>query len=146
MIGTKNQIITYLLVQKDDTKFEIKEYKEKRGLRANKYYWSLLQELANILQKSKEEIHFLMLKEYGQFDVISVDEKVDLKNYFTYFEKIGSSELNNKTFYHYKVYKESHNMDSKEFSILLNGLVQECKQQGIETLEEKEIKEMIKEL
>ena len=35
-------------------------------------------------------------------------------------------------------------MDKKEFSILLNGLIQECKQQDIETLEDREIEEMIK--
>ena len=32
MIGTSNKIITYLLEQNKDKKFEIKEYKKKRSL------------------------------------------------------------------------------------------------------------------
>jgi hypothetical protein len=144
MIGTKNQIITYLLVQKEETKFELKEYKEKRGLQANKYYWTLINELANVLRMDKEDLHFKMLQSYGQHELISVLADIDLSNFIKYYVEAGESVLNGKTFKHYKVFKPSSEMDSKEFSILLDGLVQECKQQGIETLEDKEIEEMIK--
>ena len=144
MIGTKNQIIRFLLPQKDDTKFEIKEYKEKRGLQANKYYWSLINELANVLQMSKEDLHLKMLSEYGQHEIISVLSEIDLSKYIKYYSECGESILNGKLFKHYKVFKPSSEMDKKEFSILLNGLIQECKQQDIETLEDREIEEMIK--
>jgi hypothetical protein len=144
MIGTKNQIITYLLVQKEETKFELKEYREKRGQQANKYYWSLINELANVLRMDKEDLHFKMLQSYGQHELISVLADIDLSNFIKYYVEAGESVLNGKTFKHYKVFKPSSEMDSKEFSILLDGLVQECKQQGIETLEDKEIEEMIK--
>ena len=43
----------------------------------------------------------------------------------------------------YLVYKPSSEMNSKEFSILLDGLVNECREQGIETLEERKVREMI---
>lgn len=145
MIGTKNELITYLLVQDDKQKFELKEYKEKRGLQANKYYWTLINQLANVLKISKEDLHFKMLQDYGQSEIISILDSINLEGYFKYYSEVGESVLNGKTFKHIKVYKESHEMDSKEFSILLEGLVQECKQQDIETLEDKEIKEMIKE-
>lgn len=144
MIGTKNQIIRFLLPQKDDTKFEIKEYKEKRGLQANKYYWSLINELANVMRMSKEDVHLQMLEKYSQHDIISVEAKIDISNYIKYYQELGESILNEKTFKHYKVFKPSSEMDTKEFSILLDGLIQECKQQDIETLEDREIKEMIK--
>lgn len=144
MIGTKNQIITYLLVQKEETKFELKEYREKRGQQANKYYWSLINELANVLRMDKEDLHFKMLQSYGQHELISVLAEIDLSNFIKYYVEAGESVLNGKHFKHYKVFKPSSEMDSKEFSILLDGLVQECKQQGIETLEDKEIEEMIK--
>lgn len=143
MIGTKNQIITYLLPQEDKTKYEIKEYKEKRSLQANKYYWSMLNELANVLRMSKEDLHLKMLNDYSQHEVISVEAKIDIGNYIKYYQEIGESILNEKTFKHYKVFKPSSEMDRKEFSILLDGLLQECRQQGIETLEDKEIEEML---
>lgn len=143
MIGTKNQIITYLLPQEDKTKYEIKEYKEKRSLQANKYYWSMLNELANVLRMSKEDLHLKMLNDYSQHEVISVLADINIGNYIKYYQEIGESILNGKTFKHIKVFKPSSEMDRKEFSILLDGLIQECKQQGIETLEDKEIEEML---
>lgn len=36
MVGTSNKIITFLLEQAKDKKFEIKEYREKRSLNANR--------------------------------------------------------------------------------------------------------------
>lgn len=143
MIGTKNQIITYLLPQEDKTKYEIKEYKEKRSLQANKYYWSMLNELANVLRISKEDLHLKMLNDYSQHEVISVLADINIGNYIKYYQEVGESILNGKTFKHYKVFKQSSEMDRKEFSILLDGLLQECRQQGIETLEDKEIEEML---
>lgn len=43
-----------------------------------------------------------------------------------------------KKFTHYKVYKGSSEMNSKEFSILLDGLVSECNEQSIATLTKSE--------
>ena len=51
--------------------------------------------------------------------------------------------LNGKTFKHYKVYKGSSEMDSREMSILINGLVQECQNQGIETKTKAEIDSLL---
>ncbi len=66
MVGTVNKLITWLLEQNTDKKYEVKEYSEKRGLKANAYYWELVNQLANILRISKEELHFLLLQRYGQ--------------------------------------------------------------------------------
>ena len=59
--------------------------------------------------------------------------------YFKYYKKIGSSVLNNKDFTHYRIYKGSSEYDSKEMSIFIDGIVQECKNVGIETLTPDEI-------
>ena len=145
MIGTKKQAINWLLNYDDDKKFEIKEYHEKRGLRANAYYWKLLNELANVLKVSKEDLHLRMLDDYSQHEFISVEAPIDVSKYIKYYQEAGEAELNGKLFKHYKVYKPSSDMDSKEFSILLDGLVQECKQQDIPTLDDEELEGMIKE-
>ena len=143
MIGNRKQIFNYLFSQNDDDKFEINPFREKRGLQANKYYWSLLNELANVLRMSKEDLHLKMLEDYGQGTLVSVIADADL-SVFKYYSEVGESILNGKTFKHIKVYKPSSEMNRREFSILLDGLIQECKGQDIETLEDKDIKEMIR--
>ena len=85
MIGTSNKIITYLLEQEKDKKFELKEYKEKRSLNANNYYWQLVTELGNVLRMDKEDLHFLLLQKYGQSEMISVVAEVDMKDYLKYY-------------------------------------------------------------
>lgn len=40
----------------------------------------------------------------------------------------------------YEVYVPSHELKTNEFAILLNGLVEECKNQGIETRSYDEIR------
>ena len=62
MIGLPKQIINWLLEQKQDKKYEIKEYTDKRSLDQNKYYWKLLGELAKKMRVSPDEIHFEMIK------------------------------------------------------------------------------------
>ena len=143
MIGTSNKIITYLLEQAKDKQFELKEYKEKRSLNANNYYWQLVTELGNALKMDKEDLHFLLLQKYGQSEMISVVADVDMKNYLKYYAEAGESVLNGKAFKHYKVYKGSSEMDSKEMSILINGLVEECHIQGIETKTPAEINSLL---
>ena len=145
MIGTRKQAITYLLEQDDDKKYEVKEYKEKRGLKANAYYWELVNQLANVLRINKEELHFLLLQRYGQSEIVSVLENIDVKPYFKYYTEAGESILNGKIFKHYKVYKGSSEMNKKEMSILIDGLVSECQDEGIETKPKAEIESLLKE-
>ena len=143
MVGTIEQVTKYLFNQDRTKKYEVKEYKEKRSLNANNYYWQLVNELANVLKLDKEELHFLLLQKYGQSQMISVLASIDMKDYLKYYAEAGESILNGKTFKHYKVYKGSSEMDSKEMSILINGLVDECKAQGIETRTQEEINSLL---
>ena len=41
--------------------------------------------------------------------------------------------LNGKVFYHYRFWVGSSQYDTKEMSILIDGIVDECKQMGLET-------------
>lgn len=143
MVGTSKELIKRLVELPDDKKYEIKEYKEKRSLNANNYYWQLVTELGNVLGMDKEWLHFLLLQKYGQSEMISVVADVDMKNYLKYYAEAGESNLNGKTFKHYKVYKGSSEMDRKEMSILINGLVEECQIQGIETKTPAEINSLL---
>lgn len=140
MIGNAKAIIQWLFDQQDVEKlYEIKEKKSKRSLTANAYYWSLLNQLASTIRLSSEEVHFMMLKRYGVYEVVSVRSDIKVDGYFRYYEAIGKSDLDGKEFTHYKIYKGSSEMDSKEFSVLLDGLISECEGVGIPTLTPDEV-------
>ena len=142
MIGSPIKIIQWLYNQDKDKKFEIKEKREKRSLSQNSYAWELITKIGNILRKSKEEVYLQMLKDYGQSEIVSILSSIEPKGYFKYYEKIGTGIVNNKEFTHYKIFKGSSEFDSKEMSIFIDGIIQECKQLGIETLTPDEISKL----
>ena len=121
------------LKDKEKLSLDIKQYREKRSLNANNYAWKLLTEIANVVRASKEEIYLLMLKRYGQSEIISVLAHIPISGYVKYYEEAGESTLNGKLFKHYKVYKGSSEFDSREMSIFLDGVVSEAKSIGIQT-------------
>lgn len=139
MTGNAIQIIQWLYNQDKDKRFTIKEYKERRSLDQNAYAWKLITEIGNVLRKSKEEVYLQMLKDYGQGEIVSIISSINPKGYFKYYESIGTGIVNDKEFTHYKIYKGSSEFDKKEMTIFIDGIVQECKQLGIETLTPDEI-------
>lgn len=142
MIGNPEEISKYLWQLDKEKLYEIKEYKEKRSLSQNAYCWKLITEIANKISKSKEEVYLEMLKSYGQSEVISMLSTIEPKGFFKYYEEIGTGIVNNKEFTHYKIFKGSSEYDSKEMSIFVDGVIQECTQLGIPTLTDEEIKSM----
>lgn len=134
MVGTPQRIIEWLFDQPRDALFEVKERKDARSLAQNAYYWSLLGQLAGKLRMPNSEVHRHMLREYGVADVFTVREDVPLGGYFRYFDVIGHGTMNGRDYSHVRVYKGSSEMDSAEFSRLLDGMRQECEAQGIVTL------------
>lgn len=138
MIGYPNQLSTYLLTLDNSKKYQIKEYREKRNLDQNAKYWALLNELALALGVNKEKLHFEMLKYYSVRYQVAVPHGIELRG-IQYFEKKGTTKIDGKIRDVYIVYVPSHELNTKEFALLINGLIQECKQQGIETRSPEEI-------
>ena len=83
---------------------------------------------------SKDEVYLLMLKRYGQNELVSILSNINVAGYFKYYEVAGTTMLNNKEFTHYRIYKGSSEYDTKEMAILIDGIVSECQELGIETL------------
>lgn len=120
----------------------IKEHRNKRSLDSNAYCWLLINEIADKLSASKDEIYFKMLKEYGQSDIVSVASEVDVSGYFKYYVVLGAGEVKGKQFTHYTVYKGSSEYNTKEMSVFIDGIVQEALDLGIDTRTPDEIAEM----
>lgn len=126
----------------DALDIEIEKHREKRSKTQNAYAWELITQLGNKLLKSKEEIYYQMLKDYGQSELISALSTIDLHGYYKYFEKVGSGEVNGKEFTHYKIFKGSSEFNTLEMKIFIDGIIQECESVGIPTLTENEISKM----
>lgn len=144
MTGNKKEIINFLLDKPDTTKYEIKEVKNKRSLNANSYLWKLCTEIANALNTTKEEIYLEELKRYGQSMLVTTTKGSKPDGYFKYYSFESRRKLNGVIVDFYKVYKGSSDYDTKEMSILLDGVVQDAKELDIETLDEVKINEIIK--
>lgn len=118
--------------------YEIERKRKKRSTDANALCWKLCTEIANVLRTDKESIYVDMLKKYGQSDVVSVLSSVDVKGYFKYYDEFGKGTVNGKEFTHYRVYKGSSEYDTKEMSILIDGIIDEAKLLDIEVISERE--------
>lgn len=137
MIGNKNQCINWLLEQENGV-FKVGNYKEKRNNNQNAKYWKLLNELAKKLKIGWKELHFNMLKNYSTVWEMLVPEDTKITG-IEYYEKKSIIIKNGKRFNVYHVYTPSHELKTDEFAILLDGLMQECEQQGIDTRSPEEI-------
>ena len=87
-------------------------------------------------------MYLKMLKDYGQSEIVSMLSTINPNGYFKYFQEIGKGIVNNKEFTHYRIFKGSSEYDSREMSIFIDGIIQECENVGIPTLTQSEIERM----
>lgn len=132
------------LKELDEIDIGLSEHKHKRSLNANAYAWSLIGKIADVIRIGKDEAYLHMLKRYGQSELVSILSSIDVTGYFKYYEVAGKSILNNKEFTHYKIFKGSSEYNTKEMAILIDGIVSEAKELGIETLPPYQLEEMKK--
>lgn len=140
MIGTPEELSRYLWNLDKDKKYEIKEHKEKRSLDANGYCWVLCKKIADKLHITKEEIYKKNIKEVGKYEVIPIkNEAIETfvnawtgKGIGWICEILSKSKIDGYT--NLIAYYGSSIYDSKEMSLLLDGIVQEAQNLGIETL------------
>lgn len=143
MTGKPSQLIVYLATVCDDNKeYEVKEYKHKRSLNANAYYWLLVNKIADALNQSKEFVHLCMLKQYGQTYDMLLPADVPVSSLIKYFELDGVRKQGDKLFKVYKVYLPSSEMNTYEMSKLIDGTVYEAQSMGIETLSPDELERL----
>ena len=134
MVGKADEVIKWLLSQDREKTFEVKPYHPKRSLNANAFCWHLCNEMANVLRTSKDEVYQEMLKRYGQSRVISVLSEIDISRFVKYYEEIGKGHVEGKEFTHYRCFIGSSEYDSREMAILIDGIVDEAQELGIDTL------------
>lgn len=142
-----NEPVTGEMIESiQDSKLSIKatQYREKRSLNANSYFHVLVAKLADATRISKPRCKNKMLYRYGQPYLLDDGSEAVIKS------NVPESEMLEQEMIHcwpcsvkgengievtfYKVRRGSHTYDTREMSILIDGIVSECKEQGIETL------------
>ena len=137
--------------------FSVKEYKRKRSLDANAYYWVLVTKLAKVLNLSKPHLHNILLRRYGQPEIVdgqmvflvlpdseSGTRKADeAETYHIRPTSQVKTGVDGKMYRTYVMLRGSSTYNTAEMSERIDGLVSECKEQGSETLPEEELKRMM---
>lgn len=136
--GTPKKLNSILYDLDANKVYELKEYKEQRNKKQNSKYWKLVGELSLVTKIGIEEIHFDMLKHYSQRYEILVPSDKEIRG-IDYFEKKSTISKNGKEYTVYHVFTPSHELNESEFAILMKGLIEECKQVGIDTRSPEEI-------
>lgn len=123
---------------------EVKKHRNKRSLSANSYFWTLLQKLAVALHTSKDELYLIMLERYGVFTHIIVKkEAVDrVKEEWRTVRELGETLIGGQRGVQLQVYYGSSTYSTAEMAALIDGVVSECKEVGIETLPPQELERM----
>jgi len=123
---------------------EIKQHRERRSLNANAYLWCLLDKLARVLNSTKEELYQKAIKEKGVFTHIIVKPNTveRVKQEWQVCEVLGEVSVGEDIGVQIRCYFGSSTYDTKEMSELIDYVVEECKEQGIEILPPEELEAM----
>lgn len=133
------------LSKTDKIKISLEENIEKRGTNANSALWVLCNKIANVIGITKDEAYIHQLKKYGQSFLVPLTIGTDPKGYFKYYEYRERGEINGRACDWYVVYKGSSEYNKREMSVLLEGTNNDCKELGVETIEEFKMKKLIEE-
>ena len=147
MTGTGEEIIKWLFTQDREQIFDVSPHKEKRSLNANGLLWACLGEMANALRADKWDVYLQMLKRYGTFAHVCVHPSAveGVKKQWREVEEIGRGSINGQEAVELLCYFGSSTMNSKEFSVLLDGVISEMKEMGLPT-PDRDIERVLKQL
>ena len=154
MIGSREELVLWLMQQDENKTFEVTEHKEKRSLNANAYFWVLVGKIAQATHSTNEEVHTRLLQDYGQISItdgvadwvvlpeghsvvgeylLPTPNKVKLQT--KKGERVGIV---------YIRLRGSRTYNTAEMARLIDGTVSEAKELGIETMTPEQIERLKK--
>lgn len=134
---------------------ELKRLTKKRSLDANAYFWKLCEELATKTRQNKDDIYKQLVRQVGVFRPMTIQEEalptlekawsdrgtawfIDrVDTYETSFKvkgKEGKEKWQMKPVWDVNCYYGSSTYNTRQMSRLIDSLIEECKEQGIETM------------
>lgn len=115
---------------------EIKPDRGRRSLNANAYLWLLLGKLAGALRTTKDDLYPIMLDRYGVYTHVVVrPEAADrMMQEWRVARNLGRVMVGGVAGVQLQLYYGSSTYDTAEMARLIDGVVDECRECGIETL------------
>lgn len=131
-----------------DISAELSKWTKKRSLDANAYAWALMTKIADALTASKatvtkDDVYLDMLKSYGQGGVVKIKDAdaEKWKRAWKYTEP--HEKLTQENAQYWRFWIGSSEYDSAEMSVFINGIIDDAKELGIETLPPDELERMM---
>lgn len=128
--------------EEKDLRLGIDIWRERRSLDANAYFHLLVHEIAVVQNIGDKECKIKMNLEYGSPATdengnklyVKMPKSVDITQYYDYAKWIKNVvEENGFETSYYLFYKPTHTLDTKEMARLIDGVVREAQEYGIET-------------
>ena len=115
-------------------------YREQRSLNANAYFHVLVDKIAEKMQLG----YGTMATEGGDVIIVALPKSANVSEYYPYAKWIADfTAKNNKPYSQYVFYKHTHTLDRAEMARLIDGVVYEAKELGIETRTPDELASLI---
>ena len=131
----------YDLLKDFDVEVTIQKYRQKRSKTANAYFHLLVNKVSQETGESEEQIKKRLVLSYGVHDTddegntigFKLPATVDVEKIYPYVKCFDTRVENGKKFNCYLVYKRTSDMNTKEMSNIIDAIVSEAKELGIET-------------
>lgn len=109
---------------------ELKPIRQGKSLDQNGAIWAKITDLANVLYANKEDVYEECLRRYGQGIALRAPKEA-YGDIASLFRLVDVKEEREDGTVFLKCYKGLSQMDTKEASILLEGILDECRHMGI---------------
>lgn len=126
----------------------VKQYREKRSIDSNAYAWVLMQKIAEAVHSDKWSVYLEMLAKHSRaftHVIVRPDVVPRFEAEWRTVRNLGEITVNGQTGIQLQLYFGSSTFDTKEMSVFIDGLIEECRQLEIETLPPNEIERMKRE-
>lgn len=152
---TAKQIVaaikTGLVSGKERLTAEICWWREKRSLNANSYFHVLVDKIAKKMNLGADEVKAQMVLQYGAVAteggeriIVALPKSANVNDYYPYAKWIGDFKTkNDREYSQYIFYKQTHTLDKAEMAQLIEGVIWEAQELGIETRTPDELASLI---
>jgi len=140
----KKWVFSHEIQDGKEITIEVKEKHKKRSLNANAYFWALVNKMAVVLNSTDMDIYKDLVHKYGVCTTLMVTEEAkgafkiawesgkDSSGWFV--EDLGHGVI--------RAFQGTSTYNTKQMSRIIDGLVEECKEQGIETMTPDELEHL----
>lgn len=124
---------------------EIKQHRKSRSRNANALLWEVLGQMSAAIRTDKDSLYLEMLSRYGVYTHVVVKPNVvdRVKAEWRTVRELGEVTVNGQTGIQLQCYFGSSSYNSLEFSVLLDGVISEAREIGIE-VDTSEMKSLLK--